>query len=610
MKMPKIPNPMNILRGKKEKGKEARPPAKSAEDLAPMRHTLAHLLAAAVMELYPDTKRTIGPAIDNGFYYDFEFSKPLTDADLPKIEVKMREILPSWTSFERSELGAEEAKREYPGNPYKHELIEEFTKEGQKVSFYKSGNYSDLCRGGHVQNPASEIDPSSFQLSRVAGAYWRGDEKNKMLTRIYGRAFSSKEELDHYINMQEEAKKRDHKVLGTQLELLMFHETSPGMPYWLPKGMIIINELINFWRKEHKERGYLEIASPLINKKELWITSGHWDHYKDDMFIANMGEDEVYGIKPMNCPNAMIVFGSRTRSYRDLPYRLSDTDILHRYERSGVLNGLLRARSFRQDDSHNFIAEDMIEAECSRILDLTERFYGIFGLQYFLKLSTRPDQFLGDIATWDKAEAALRKVLIEKVGAGKYGIKEKDGAFYGPKIDIHMTDALGREWQMGTIQLDFQQPQRFKLEYADKDGSRKTPVVIHRVLYGSIERFLGILIEHTAGAFPFWLSPVQVKVLPITDTQKKYAEGVYEKLLGAGIRAEIDTRTESLGKKIRDAKVEKVPYFLVIGEKEQKEKKVTLESRPSTSLGTGDKGEAELLSITDLLAKFEKENRA
>lgn len=600
--MPRIPNPLSILKGHKEK---------TPEELTPMRHSLAHLLAAAVMELYPDAKPTIGPAIDNGFYYDFDFNdtdRRGIDAELGRIESKMRGLLPSWSSFTSREISQDEARRLFETNPYKRELIDEIASKGENlpagkagITLYTSGQFTDLCRGGHVENPAKEIKPDSFRLSHIAGAYWRGDEKNKMLTRIYGLAFENKAALDKYIAMQEEAKKRDHKVLGPALGLFMFHETSPGMPYWLPNGMTVINNLVDFWRKEHKERGYLEIASPLINKKELWITSGHWDHYKDDMFIADMGENEIYGIKPMNCPNAMVVFGSQTRSYRDLPYRLSDTDILHRYERSGTLNGLLRARSFRQDDSHNFIAEDMIEAECKRILELTDRFYGIFGLEYHLKLSTRPDQFMGDVSTWDTAETALRKVLNEKVGAGKYGIKEKDGAFYGPKIDIHMTDALGREWQMGTIQLDFQQPKRFKLEYADKDGSRKTPVVIHRVLYGSIERFIAILIEHTAGNFPYWLAPVQVKVLPITDTQKKFAEEVFDKLQGSGLRAEIDTRAESLGKKIRDAKLEKIPYLIVIGEKEQKESKITLESRDKN-------GKGESMKVADLLNRLTKEN--
>lgn len=555
------------------------------EKLEHKRHTLAHLLAAAVMELWPDTNRTIGPAIDNGFYYDFEFKRPISDKDLEKIEVKMREILPSWQSMFGREVSADEAKEMYITNPFKLKLIDEIIEKGEKMTVYKSGDYEDLCRGGHLDNPSIEINPDSFKLDRLAGAYWRGSEKNPMLTRIYGLAFDTKEELDAYILQFEEAKKRDHKVLGPALGIFMFHETSPGMPYWLPNGVIVINELVNFWRQEHSKRGYKEIVSPLINKKELWVTSGHWDHYKDDMFVADLGEGEVYGVKPMNCPNAMIVFGSATRSYRDLPLRLSDTDTLHRYERSGVLNGLLRARSFRQDDSHNFITEDMIESECSDILELVERFYGIFGLSYSLKLSTRPDQYMGDLETWEKAEASLRKLLDAKVGAGKYDIKEKDGAFYGPKIDIHMTDALGREWQMGTIQLDFQQPRRFELTYAAADGSRKTPVAIHRVLYGSIERFLGILIEHFGGAFPVWLSPVQVKILPITSGHGEYSHKIADELREAGVRAEVDDSNETLGKKIRNSKVEKVPYMLVIGDNELENNLITVESRDKGKIG-------------------------
>ena len=553
-----------------------------------IRHSLAHLLAAAVLELYPDAKRTIGPSIDNGFYFDFEFSTPISDSDLPKIEKTMRKILPTWTTFERSELNGEDAKKEYPGNPYKHELIDEFTKDGSKVSFYKSGEYWDLCKGGHVDN-MKEIKGDSFKLDRVAGAYWRGDEKNKMLTRIYGLAFETKEELDAYLKQREEAEKRDHKKLGKELGLLMFHETAPGMPYWLPKGLILYKELENYWRKRHAELNYQEIASPLVNKAELWKISGHWDHYKDDMFIADMGENEVYGIKPMNCPNAMIVFKSMQTSYRDLPLRLSDTDRLHRYERSGTLNGLLRCRSFQQDDAHNYITEDMIESEYKSIMEICKEFYGIFNLEYKFRLGTRPKEFLGDVETWDKAEKALHNVL-EKSDK-EYSVAEGDGAFYGPKIDIIMKDAIGRDWQMGTIQLDFQQPRRFELEYTDKDGKNKTPVVIHRVIYGSLERFIGILIEHTAGAFPLWLAPVQVKVIPVRENHNEYAKGIYELLKAQGIRAELDIEDKNLGGKVRDAKNNKMPYWIVIGDKEIEAEKITLESRDAGNLGQMGKDE-------------------
>ena len=538
---------------------------KSDANLDDIRHSLAHLLAAAVMQLWPDAKRTIGPAIDNGFYFDFEFSKPVTDADLPKIEAKMREILPAWDKFERHMLSAEDAKKEYPGNEYKHELIDEFTKDGEQVSFYKSGDYWDLCRGGHVAN-MKDIDPRSFKLDRIAGAYWRGDEKNKMLTRIYGLAFATKKELDAYLAMMAEAKKRDHKKLGPELDLFMFHETAPGMPYWLPKGVILYNELVSFWREEHAARGYQEIVSPILNKKELYVISGHYEHYWPDMFTAKTGEGEEYGVKAMNCPNAMVVFGHKLRSYKDLPLRLSDTDSLHRNELSGTLNGLLRVREFRQDDAHIFVREQDIGAEYKRVFEIVERFYSIFDMKYTFRLGTRPESFLGEVTIWDKAEATLHKIL-EKSGE-EYAIAEKDGAFYGPKVDILMNDALGREWQMGTVQLDFQQPARFKLEYVDEDGKRKTPVAIHRVIYGSMERFIGILIEHFAGAFPLWLAPVQAVVLPISEKHAKYSEKVLADLAAAGIRAEISAADESLGKRIRAAELQKIPYVLVVGDKE------------------------------------------
>ncbi len=550
----------------------------STEKLHNLRHSLAHLLAAAVLELYPDTKNTIGPSIEDGFYYDLEFSSPISDKDLPKLEEKMRKILKSWDKFSHEEKTEKEAKEYFKNNPYKLELIDEIAKKGEKITFYTCGGFTDLCRGGHLDNPSKEIIPDSFKLDRMAGAYWRGDEKNKMLTRIYGLAFDTKEELENYIKMREEAQKRDHKKLGRELELLMFHETAPGMPYWLPKGLILYKELENYWRVEHAKLGYLEIASPLVNKSELWKISGHWDHYKDDMFIADMGENEVYGIKPMNCPNAMIVFQSMQVSYKDLPLRLSDTDRLHRYERSGTLNGLLRCRSFQQDDSHNYITEDMIESEYEHIMQVCKDFYGIFNLEYRFRLGTRPESFLGDIETWDKAEGALKKVL-EKSGK-EYDVAEGDGAFYGPKIDIIMKDAIGRDWQMGTMQLDFQQPRRFELTYTDKDGSKKTPVVVHRVIYGSLERFIGILIEHFAGAFPFWLSPIQVKVIPIsTDKHMDYAVDVLKNLKDAGIRAELDETNESLGKKIRNAKIEKIPYLVIIGDKEKEAGTLTIEGR-------------------------------
>ena len=548
-----------------------------------IRHTLAHLLAASVRELYDGAQNAIGPSVDDGFYQDFDLPQAISLEDLPKIEKKMRELLKNWNDFERKEVTIEEAKKEFSWNPYKIELIEEFAKEGKNLTFYTCGNFIDLCKGGHLEKPNKELAPDCFKLDRVAGAYWRGDEKNKMLTRIYGLAFENKKELDAYITQREEAEKRDHKKLGKELGLLMFHETAPGMPYWLPKGLILYKELENYWRKRHAELGYLEIASPLVNKSELWKISGHWDHYKEDMFIANMGENEVYGIKPMNCPNAMIVFKSMQVSYKDLPLRLSDTDRLHRYERSGVLNGLLRCRSFQQDDSHNYVTEEMIEEEYRQIMEICKEFYGIFNLEYKFRLGTRPKEYLGDIATWNKAEKALQEVL--KKSGKEYSVAEGDGAFYGPKIDIVMKDAIGREWQMGTIQLDFQQPQRFELEYTDRDGKKKTPVAIHRVIYGSLERFIGILIEHTAGAFPLWLAPVQVKVIPVRTNHNEYAKEIFEMLKEGDIRAELANEDENLGTKVRSAKNNKIPYWVVIGDKEIEASLVTLESRDSGQLG-------------------------
>ncbi|MFZ3301777.1 MAG: threonine--tRNA ligase [Microgenomates group bacterium] len=552
----------------------------SKEYLDNLRHSCAHLLAAAVLELYPTAKRTIGPSIENGFYYDFDFGEvKVAESDFEKIESKMKELVKSWKGFERKDVATDEAKEYYKDNEYKIELIEEFSGEGKDLTFYNSGNYSDLCRGGHVNHPDSEI--KHFKLLSIAGAYWRGNEKNKMLTRIYGTCFPTKVELDDYINMLSEAEKRNHKKLGRELGLFMFHETAPGMAYWLPKGVTLYNELVNFWRVEHQKENYQEIFSPLINKKELYETSGHWDHYQENMFLSETEEGEVYALKPMNCPNAMVVFGSETRSYRDLPLRLSDTDTLHRFERSGTLNGLLRIREFRQDDAHIFVTEDQIVDEYKKLFALTERFYSIFNLKYKFRLGTRPEKFMGDVKLWDKAESELKQVLED---SGKdYFVLEGDGAFYGPKIDILMKDALGREWQMGTLQLDFQQPLRFNLKYSASDGTTKTPVAIHRVIYGSLERFIGVLIEHFGGAFPTWLSPIQIKILPISEKHLDYANEVLKQLKESGIRVELDERAETLGNKIRNAQNEKVPYMLVLGDKEIENNEVSVRNRAGES---------------------------
>lgn len=576
------------------------------DNLNKKRHSLAHLLAAAVLDLYPNVKPTIGPVVENGFYYDFDFIIPISENDLGKIENKMREILPTWKKFESREINSKEAREFFKNNEYKIELINDLEKESKKITFYKSGDFTDLCRGGHIDD-MSKAAFDSWKLDRVAGAYWRGNEKNKMLTRIYGLAFESKKELNEYLKNQEEAKKRDHKELGKKFGLYIFHETAPGMPYWLPKGLVLYQELVNYWREEHKKYNYFEIASPLVNKAELWKISGHWEHYKDDMFIADMGENEIYGIKPMNCPNAMIVFKSMQISYKQLPIRLSDTDRLHRYERSGTLNGLLRCRSFQQDDSHNYISEDQIESEYKHIMEVCKNFYGIFNLEYKFRFGTRSENYLGEIETWNKAENILKKVL-EKSGK-EYSIAEGDGAFYGPKIDIIMKDALGRDWQMGTMQLDFQQPKRFDLEYTDKNGSKKTPVVIHRVIYGSLERFIGIIVEHYAGNFPLWLAPVQVKVIPVRENHNDYAKEVFEFLKENNIRAEVDLADENLGKKVRQTKNEKIPYWIVLGDKEVESKEINVESRGSNENESKKLGSMSHLKLLELLQKEIKEKK-
>ena len=600
------------------------------ENLLKIRHSLAHVMASAVQEIYPNVKFGIGPLIENGFYYDFDVPLPKLhlpsggksqkDQDrhstrlgstsalgreiLPEIEKRMQAIIKRGLPIEHLHLPITQAIKEakVAGQTYKLELLEEIksgkrlspeaeadTESAQKgeVSFYRigppAGGFTDLCKGPHVKN-TKDLPVDGFKITRIAGAYWKGDSANPQMQRIYAVAFESKKELEEYLIQLEEAQKRDHKKLGPKLELFFFHETAPGMPYWLPKGVILYNELINFWRKEHIKRGYQETFSPMLNKKELYITSGHYDHYWKDMFVADMGENEMYGVKAMNCPNAMNIFGFKSRSYKDLPLRISDADPLHRYELSGVLNGLLRARQFRQDDAHVFVTEEQIEDEYKNIFEIVEKFYSIFNLEYSFRLGTRPVSFMGEIETWNKAEASLKKIL-EKSNKD-YSIMEGDGAFYGPKIDILMKDALGREWQMGTIQLDFQQPTRFKLTYADSQGKEKTPVAIHRVIYGSLERFIGILIEHYAGAFPVWLSPVQAVIVPISEKFNHYAESIEIKMKENGLRTKLDNRSESIGKKIREAEMQKIPYILVLGEKEEKAKTIAVRQRGQGNLGS------------------------
>ena len=575
-----------------------------------IRHSLSHIMAQAVLELYPKipttksskihdgkaigTKLGMGPAIENGFYYDFALpAEALSvakgeggrDKFLQKIEEKMKELVLENQKFIKKNITKLAAKKLFKDQPYKLELIKDLP--GKTVSIYTNTGclqkFVDLCKGPHVKN-TNEINPKAFKLTKIAGAYWKGSEKNKMLTRIYGLAFSTEKELQDYIKMQEEAEKRDHRKLGQKLELYMFHETAPGMAYWLPKGLIIFNELVNFWRAEHQKEGYQEIKSPLINKKELYQISGHWDHYKENMFVSETEEGEIYGLKPMNCPNAMVVYDSRPRSYKELPLRLSDSDTLHRFEKSGTLNGLLRVREFSQDDAHIFVKEEQIEEEYNRILAIIKKFYSIFNIEYSFRLGTRPKDFMGDAKSWSKAEDTLKNIL-EKSGK-KYTIEKRDGAFYGPKIDILMKDSIGRDWQMGTIQLDFQIPKKFNLKYIDVDGKAKTPVVIHRVIYGSLERFIGILTEHLIGAFPVWLAPVQTVVIPISEKHDNYASEIVKQLKENNIRVELKNENETLGKKIREAEMQKIPYLLIAGDKEISTKTVSIRERGKGDVGT------------------------
>lgn len=549
------------------------------ENIMVGRHSLAHVLAKAVMELFDGVKIAIGPAIDSGFYYDFEIPHVITEEDFSKIEDKMKEIIKRKENFVRKSITAEDALELFKDQPYKVELINDLKKTGENMTVYYLGeDFVDLCRGPHVEN-AEVLNSWSFKISNVAGAYWRGDENNTMLQRIYVLAYPSKAELKEHLNFLEEAKKRDHRKLGPKLDLFFMDETAPGMPYWLPSGWKMFNTLLDFWRQEHEKRGYHEISSPLINQNALWKTSGHWAHYKENMFIIPSENDQVFAVKPMNCPNAMVVYGRKTRSYRDLPLRFSDCDVLHRKEASGTLHGLLRVQMFRQDDSHNFITENQISSEINSILDIADLFYSIFGLTYSPVLSTRPKDFMGDIALWDKAEAELKAVLDERYGKDGYKINEGDGAFYGPKIDIMMKDALNRVWQTGTIQLDFQLSRNFGLTYTDKDGLQKTPVVVHRVIYGSLERFIGILIEHFAGKFPFWISPEQVGIVPVRDEHNEYASKIAEKLRFARIRAEIDTSEGTMGNKIKHFRNKLMPYIIIVGDKEMESGTISLRVR-------------------------------
>ena len=535
------------------------------------RHSLSHIMAAAIKELWPDAKLAIGPAIENGFYYDVDFGETkIVEADLKAIEKKMAFLIKQNLKFEQTEKEIDAALAEEAANKeiYKAELISDLKKQGEKmVSFYTVGKFTDLCRGPHIKN-TNQLKPGSYQLNKLAGAYWRGDEKNKMLTRIYGLAFETKEELDQYLHLLAEAEKRDHRKIGKEQDLFMVHEWAPGCPFFLPHGMIILQELLKFVREHSYGAGYYEVRTPHLLNAELWKTSGHWDHYQEDMFILHHAEDDCdLGIKPMNCPAHMLIFKNNIHSYRDLPLRLAETATLYRNEKSGTLHGLTRVRSLSQDDTHIFLRPDQIMEEISVLLEKIKKIYQVFNLKIDeIHLSTRPESFLGEKAVWDQAENDLKNAL-EKAGLD-YKINEGDGAFYGPKIDVKVKDAIGRQWQLATIQLDFQLPQRFNLSYTDSTGDKKTPVVIHRALLGSLERFMGVIIEHFAGAFPLWLSPVQVKLISVAETHLAACEKLTNEFKEAGIRVEIDQANETVGNKIRKAVQEKVPYMLVIGDKE------------------------------------------
>ena len=553
------------------------------DELRAIRHTASHVLAQAVKRLYPETKLAIGPAIDDGFYYDFDREGGFTPDDLEKLEAEMKKIVKENLALKPFVLPRDEAIKfmQEKGEPYKVELIEDLP-EGETISFYQQGDFVDLCAGPHILYTKGI---KAFKLTSIAGAYWRGSEKNKMLTRIYGTAFAKKEDLEAYLTMMEEAKKRDHRKLGKELGLFMFAEEGPGFPFFLPKGMTLKNTLIDYWREIHLREGYQEVSTPVILSRKLWETSGHWDHYKENMYTTVI-DDEDYAIKPMNCPGGMLVYKSQPRSYRDLPLRVGELGLVHRHEKSGQLHGLMRVRCFTQDDAHIFMTQDQITDEIKGVTRLINEVYSQFGFDYFVELSTRPEDSMGSDEDWEMATNGLRNALDE-MGL-KYIVNEGDGAFYGPKIDFHLRDSIGRTWQCGTIQLDFQLPQRFEAEYVAEDGTKKRPIMIHRVCFGSIERVIGILIEHFAGKFPVWLAPVQVKVIPVSEKSMEYAQGVYDQLKAAGIRTELDRKDEKVGYKIRQAQLEKVPFMLVLGEKEAAEGKITVRSRDKGDLGVAD----------------------
>jgi len=547
------------------------------------RHSASHILAHAVKRLYPNAKLGIGPAIENGFYYDFEFEEPVSADDLAAIEKEMKKIVKERKPIRRLEMTREEALKlfEEKGETYKLELINDLPDDAV-ISCYEQNDFIDLCAGPHLSHTGMV---KAFKLTGLAGAYWRGDERNPMLQRIYGTAFPSKERLEHYLNMLEEAKKRDHRKLGRELELFSLHDEGPGFPFLHNNGMVVWQELTNFWRHEHRLAGYEEIKTPLILNRSLWEQSGHWEHFRENMYFTRIDEQD-YAVKPMNCPGAMLVYRSKLHSYRDLPRRIAEMGIVHRHELSGTLHGLMRVRSFTQDDAHIFMLPDQVESEVAGIIGLMDRFYSVFGFDYRVELSTRPEKAMGSIEMWDKATAILEKVLKDK--GVDYRLNIGDGAFYGPKIDFHLEDCLGRSWQCGTIQLDFQMPEKFDLTYVGEDGGKHRPAVIHRVIYGSMERLMALLIEHYGGAFPVWLAPVQVTVIPVTERSHEYAQQVYDQLKEEDFRVTLDRRNEKVGYKIREAQVKKIPYMLVVGDREVESGQVAVRHRGQGDLGADD----------------------
>lgn len=566
---------LSVLTFDSEEGKDA------------FHHTTSHIMAQAVKRLFPNVKLAIGPSIQDGFYYDFDTEEAFSPGDLEKIEKEMKKIVKENLKLEKFELPREEAIKlmKEKEEDYKVELINDLP-EDSIISFYKQGEFVDLCAGPHL---LSTKPVKAFKLLSVAGAYWRGSEKNKMLSRIYGTSFTKKADLEEYLNKLEEAKKRDHRKLGKELELFALMDEGPGLPFFLPKGMELRNTLIDYWREKHKKAGYKEICTPIILNQELWYRSGHWEHYKDNMYVTKI-DDLDYAVKPMNCPGSMLVYKTKMYSYRDLPLRMAELGLVHRHELSGALHGLMRVRNFTQDDAHIFMLPEQIKDEIKGVISLIDEFYSVFGFKYHVELSTRPENSMGKDEDWERATQALKEALEEK--GYDYIVNEGDGAFYGPKIDFHLEDCLGRTWQCGTIQLDFQMPERFDLVYTGQDGEKHRPVMIHRVVFGSIERFIGILIEHFAGAFPTWIAPIQVKVLPISEKYHGYANKVITELNKEGIKVEADFRAEKIGYKIREARLQRIPYMLIVGQQEEEENKVSVRSR----IG-GDEGSQDLLEF-------------